>query len=92
MLSTAILVNRAIGTPLSDEPSFLQVNYLKLNTYEEALDYLNYFESGVPIYSAEEINDELIKFNDSSINEDTYKQIIEDFSIKAIVERRGPLD
>lgn len=86
LLSAVVLVNRVIGTPLADVPSFLQVNYLKLDTYEQSQDFLTFFQGEIPVFTAEEIENSLI-----SVDEATVNQIIADFSIEDVAKRHQDL-
>ena len=94
LLSTVILVNKAIGTPITeDEPFILVTNYLELTSSEEADNFLAYFLGDVPVFTAEEIKESMIKFYDSSIDESTFAQIVDDFTVADVVARHeGMID
>jgi hypothetical protein len=89
MLSMLILVNKVIGTPINDDgsPCWLQTNYLELTSKEEADNFVTYFQGDLPVFTADEIKAGMIKFYDPSINADTYKDIIANFSVSDVVKR-----
>lgn len=90
LLSTVILVNKVIGTPIvEDGPFQLVTNYLELTSKEDADDFLTYFLGEDAVFTADEIKDSMIKFYDESINEDTFKQIVADFSVADVAARHG---
>lgn len=91
MLSMLILVNQVIGTPINSDntPCWLQTNYLKLTSKEEADNFVKYFQGDLPVYTADEIKKTMIKFYDPSINADTYKKIISSFSVQDVVTRHN---
>lgn len=93
LLSTVILVNSVIGTPIvEDGPFNLVTNYLELTTSEEADNFMTYFLGDTPVYTSEEIKDNLIKFYDSSITEDTFKDTVASFSIADVVARHEGME
>lgn len=91
LLSTVILVNKVIGTPIVEEGPFqLITNYLELTSKEDADNFLTYFlDPETAVFTPDEIKDSMIKFYDESINEDTFKQIVADFSVADVVERHS---
>lgn len=93
LLSAVILVNKVIGTPIvEDGPFILITNYLELTSSEEAADYLKYFLGDNAVFTPEEIKDTMIKFYDDSINEDTFKEIVEKFSVADVVSRHEGME
>ena len=91
-LSTVILVNAVIGTPIvEDGPFILITNYLELTSKEEADQFLTYFLGDTPVFTSEEIKNNLIKFYNPSINEDTFKKTVEDFSVADVAARHKDL-
>jgi len=89
MLSTMILINAVIGTPINTDgsPCWLQTNYLKLTSKEEADNFVKFFQGDLPIFTTDEIKSTMIKFYDPSINADTFKNIIANFSVADVVAR-----
>lgn len=88
LLSAVILVNDVIGTPINgEEPFILVTKYLELTSSEEADNFLTYFLGDVPVFTAEEIKDSMIKYYDDSISVDTFEQIVDDFSVADVVAR-----
>lgn len=94
LLSTVILVNKVVGTPITEDGPFILItNYLELTSSEEADNFLEYFLGDIPVFTSEEIKNTMIKFYDESIDETTFAQIVEDFTIADVVERHeGMLD
>lgn len=90
LLSTVILVNAVMGTPIvEDGPFILITNYLELTSSEEAQEYLDYFLGDTAVFTTEEIQNMMLKSNDDTINEDTFKEIVENFSVADVVERHS---
>lgn len=87
LLSSLILVNRVMGTPLADKPSILQVNYLKLTTYEQSQDFLTYFVGNTPVFSTDEIKANLLKAFNPNVDESAFMQTINTFSIDDVASR-----
>jgi ABC-type sugar transport system substrate-binding protein len=88
LLSTVILVNKTIGTPIVENGPFILItNYLELTSAQEAKDFLDYFLGDEAVYNAEEIKARMIKFYDSSLNEDSFKQLVNEFTVADVVKR-----
>lgn len=88
LLSTVILVNSVIGTPIvKDGPFNLVTNYLELTSKSEADDFLTYFLGNTPVYTSDEIKKNLIKYYDSGINEDTFKKTVNSFTVADVAAR-----
>lgn len=89
-LSTVILVNAVIGTPIvTDGPFILITNYLELTSKEEADNFLTYFLGDTPVFTSEEIKNTMIKYYNSDINEDSFKTIVDNFSVADVVARHS---
>ena len=88
LLSTVILVNKTIGTPIVENGPFIAItNYLELTSSEEADNFLTYFLGDDAVFTAEEIKNTMIKFYNPSLNEDSFKKMIADFSVADVVAR-----
>lgn len=88
LLSTVILVNSVIGTPVvKDKPFTLVTNYLKLTSKSEADDFLKYFLGSTPVYTSDELKKSLIKYYNSSIDENTFKKMVDSFTVADVVSR-----
>lgn len=93
LLSTVILVNKVIGTPIvEDKPFILITNYLELTSSEEAAEYLKYFLGKNAVFTPEEIKDTLIKYYDDSIDEDTFKETVKNFSVADVAARHEGME
>lgn len=92
-LSTVILVNAVIGTPIkTDGPFILITNYLELTSKEEADNFLTYFLGKTPVFTSDEIKANLIKFYKSDVTEETFKKTVSDFSVADVAERHKGLE
>lgn len=93
LLSTVILVNKVIGTPIVEDGPFVQVcNYLELTSSEEAQEYLTYFLGDNAVFTPDEIKESMIKFYDDSINADTYQEIVDNFSVADVAQRHEGME
>lgn len=93
LLSTVILVNKVIGTPIvEDGPFILITNYLELTSSEDADNFLTYFLGDNAVFTSEEIKESMIKFYDDSINEDTFKGIVDGFSVADVAARHEGME
>lgn len=92
LLSTVILVNSVIGTPIvKDGPFNLITNYLELTSKTEADDFLTFFLGKTPVYTSDEIKKSLIKYYNPSINEDTFKKAVASFTVTDVATRHKDL-
>lgn len=93
LLSTVILVNKTIGTPIvQDGPFILITNYLELTSSEEADNFLTYFLGNNAVMTADEIKGSLIKYYNPDINEETFKKAVADFSVADVVARHEGME
>lgn len=93
LLSTVILVNKVIGTPIvEEEPFILITNYLELTSSEEAEEYLKYFLGENAVFTPEEIKDSMIKFYDDSLNEESFKEIVKNFTVADVAARHDGME
>lgn len=93
LLSTVILVNAVVGTPIkTDGPFILITNYLELTSKEEADNFLTYFLGKSPVFTSDEIKANLIKFYKSDVNEDTFKKTVSDFTVADVAARHKDLE
>lgn len=90
LLSTVILVNAVIGTPITEEGPFILVtNYLELTSKEDADNFLSYFLGDDAVFTAEEIKNSMIKHYDDSLDVAAFEQIVADFSVADVVARHS---
>lgn len=93
LLSTVILVNKVIGTPIvEDGPFILVTNYLELTSSGEADDFLKYFLGEHAVFTAEELQGSLIKFYQPEINEATFKDTVAGFSVADVAKRHAGME
>ena len=75
---------------MEEGPFQLITNYLELTSKEDADNFLTYFlDPETAVFTADEIKDTMIKFYDESLNEDSFKQIVADFSVADVVARHS---
>lgn len=92
LLSAVILVNSVIGTPIvKDGPFNLVTNYLELVSKPEADNFLTYFLGNTPVYTSDEIKQKLIKYYNSSIDENTFKKTVDSFTVADVAARHKDL-
>lgn len=87
----AMLVNKVIGTPISDKPVSLKIKMTYVTTAEDAINYMKYVEGDVPPYTSDDIKNSLIKFYNQDVNTDTFTKAIADFTVADVVERHKDL-
>lgn len=93
LMSTVILVNKVIGTPIvADKPFNLITNYLELTSKEEADNFLTYFLGDNAVYTPEEIKEKMIKFYNPELNEDSFKAIVNEFSVADVAARHEGME
>ncbi|MFV0527101.1 MAG: sugar ABC transporter substrate-binding protein [Lachnospiraceae bacterium] len=93
MLSTVILVNSVLGTPIvEDGPFILVTNYLELTSASEANNFLDYFLGDTAVFTPEEIKDTMIKYYNQDINQETFETIVDDFSVQDVVDRHEGME
>lgn len=93
LLSTVILVNKVIGTPIvKDKPFILITNYLELTSSKEADEYLKYFLGKNAVFTPKEIKETMIKYYNKNINEDTFKDIVKNFSVANVTARHKGME
>jgi DNA-binding LacI/PurR family transcriptional regulator len=90
-ISTSLLVNAVMGTPISDKPIFAQVSYMKLASAEQAANYSKYLEGKVPAFTADEEKKMLLKSNNKDLNEQSITDIIKNFSLDDVMARHKDL-
>lgn len=91
LLSTVILVNKVVGSPIKDGPFNLVTNYLELTSKDEADNFLKYFLGNTAVFTSDEIKNSMIKFYNQSINEDSFKKIVSDFTVADVTKRHQGL-
>ena len=90
LISSVILVNKVIGTPLEEEgPCIIITPYLELTTAEESTQFNEFFLGDTTVYTKEEIKESMIRFYDPNVTKESVEKLLEGFSIADVVERHG---
>lgn len=90
LISSVILVNKVIGTPLEEEgPCIIITPYLELTTAEESTQFNEFFLGDTTVYTKEEIKESMIRFYDLNVTKESVEKLLEGFSIADVVERHG---
>ena len=90
-LSCTMLVNKVIGTPISDKPTSLNVKLMYIKSADEASNYFKYVEGSVPPFTQEEVKKDLIKFYNPSLTLDSLNKINESFTVQDVMSRHKDL-
>lgn len=92
LMSTTILVNKVLGTPLKQDGPFIQIiNYLELTSAQEAKDFLTYFLGDTSVFTKEEVKKDLIRKDNDKVTAESYQKIVDKFSVQDVVERHKGL-
>ncbi|MCR4752736.1 MAG: substrate-binding domain-containing protein [Eubacterium sp.] len=85
--STAVmLVNAIQGNPLG-EPAHIAIPYMQFGSVEDVADYAVYVEGDTPIWTEEEIKDNLLISANPELSVDDVIGYIQGYSIQSLVER-----
>lgn len=74
------------------KPFNLITNYLELTSKEEADNFLTYFLGDNAVYTPEEIKEKMIKFYNPELNEDSFKAIVNEFSVADVAARHEGME
>lgn len=90
LMSSVILVNKVIGTPLVEEgPCIIITPYLELTTAEESTQFNEFFLGDTTVYTKEEIKESMIKFYNQDVTKESIEELLKSFSIADVVERHS---
>lgn len=89
IMATVILVNKVIGTPIEEGPVIIITPYLPLSTAEEAESFTKYFVGDTPIYTKEEVRENLIRFYNPSVDKAYLEEMVAKYSVEDVVARHG---
>ncbi|AZO96271.1 sugar ABC transporter substrate-binding protein [Halocella sp. SP3-1] len=90
-LTSAMLINRVKGTPLSTKPMTLKINMMFITSAEDADNYEKYVEGDIPPYTAEEFKQMMFKFENDSVTKKTMFNIAQTFGLEDIMKRHKSL-
>ena len=91
VIAYAIAINAAKGTPLSaDGPVYLNLPMMMVYSWNDVEDYLNnvIYNDNVP-YTSEELQQNLFKFENSSITAESVQSYIGNWSLEDVMTRHG---
>jgi len=86
LFSFIILYNYLQGTPLSDEPIELFMDYVIVTSYDEAVSFAKYYNSDFLVYTQEEIK-MMTKYYNPDFTLEDLQQIVLDYSIQDVISR-----
>ena len=81
-----MLVNAIQGNPLG-EPAHIAIPYMQFGSVEDVADYAVYVEGDTPIWTEEEIKDNLLISANPELSVDDVIGYIQGYSIQSLVER-----
>ncbi len=88
-MSTIILINKVIGTPVSDGPAIVVTPYIPLTTAQEARDVTQYIYGDTPMYNQESIRAEFLGFYNPAVNKAYLEDMVAKYSVEDIVARNS---
>ena len=88
LFSYMLMVNKLAGTPLSDNCEQIDLNFINLQSPEDARNYYKYCEGDSYPYNEEEIRS-MVKYFNSDMTIDKLKEIAAAYSIDDVVSRHG---
>lgn len=92
MISFAVLYNYILdGTRVIEDPAVnLAMNNINLNSLEDYNNYIKYLDSGVPVYTAQEIL-EMTHYYDESFDADAMTKLCQAYSLEDVMVRHADL-
>lgn len=89
--ATAVLVvNAILGNPLG-EPAHISIPYMYFNDSEDVVNYTKYVEGDIPIWTEEEIKENLLISDSNSLTEKDVIAYIQAYSVDDLVSRHSSL-
>lgn len=88
LFSYMLMVNKLAGTPLSDTHETIKVNFVNLESPEDAVNYYTHIEGGTYPYNEEEIRN-MVKYFNPDMTIDELKEIADKYSVSDVVERHS---
>lgn len=86
LFSFIILYNYLQGTPLSDEPIEVNLNYVIVKNYDNAVAFEKYYNPDFLVYTQEEIK-MMTKFYNPDFTLEDLQKIVADYSIEGVISR-----
>ena len=88
LFSYMLMVNKLAGTPLSDTCETVNLNFVNLESVEDAVNYYTYVEGDTFPYNEEEIR-AMVKYFNPDMTIDELRRIADAYSVDDVVERHG---
>lgn len=88
LFSYMLMVNKLAGTPLSDHCEQINLNFINLQSPEDARNYYKYCEGDSYPYNEEEIRS-MVKYFNPDMTIDQLKKIAAAYSVDDVVSRHG---
>lgn len=88
LFSYMLMVNKLTGTPLSDNCEQIDLNFINLQSPDDARNYYKYCEGDSYPYNEEEIRS-MVKYFNPDMTIDKLKEIAAAYSIDDVVSRHG---
>ena len=88
LFSYMLMVNKLTGTPLSDNCEQIDLNFINLQSPDDARNYYKYCEGDSYPYNEEEIRS-MVKYFNPDMTIDKLKEIAPAYSIDDVVSRHG---
>ena len=88
LFSYMLMVNKLAGTPLSETCETVNLNFVNLESVEDAVNYYTYVEGDTFPYNEEEIRS-MVKYFNPDMTIDKLREIADAYSVDDVVERHG---
>lgn len=88
LFSYMLMVNKLAGTPLSDQCETVNLNFINLESPEDAVNYYTYVEGDAYPYNEEEIRS-MVKYFNPEMTLEKLQEIAGAYSVDDVVERHG---
>lgn len=88
LFSYMLMVNKLAGTPLSDQCETINLNFINLESPEDAVNYYTYVEGESYPYNEEEIRS-MVKYFNQEMTLEKLQEIAGAYSVDNVVERHG---
>lgn len=88
LFSYMLMVNKLAGTPLSEQCETINLNFINLESPEDAVNYYTYVEGESYPYNEEEIRS-MVKYFNPDMTLEELKRIAEAYSVDDVVSRHG---
>jgi len=88
LFSFVLIYNYLVGTPLSEEPVEIKINFIQYNSYEDIVNYYIYIQDTEFPYNIDEVR-QMIRYYNPSMTARELKEIAARYSIYDLMGRHG---